>query len=816
MDGYVTIGTDLDLSGVEKKMDQMINILEKKSNQAGQNAGKAMSSSMSKGLALGVGVFSNIVGKVMNAIESSISGAISRVDTINNFPRVMASLGINSKDAAESVDYLSEKLIGLPTTLDQGVSAVQRFTSANENVKASTEMFLALNNAILAGGAPTMQQAAALEQLSQAYAKGRPDMMEWRTAMSTMPAQLKQVAVAMGYVDATQLGEALRKGNASMNDFMLTLVKMNKTSLNGFETLEEQARKGTGGIGTALTNLKTTIVRAVGEIFQTIGQANIASFFQSITNAIKAAIPYIAAFVKSFMAAVTAIISVIGKIGGAISGLFGKKAKKDADKTSSSIGNVSYAVGGIGENAKKSAGSAKKLAKELNNLQGFDEMNVLQDNSNASGGSSGGESADVDTSGIGDLAGIGNLGLDELGKQMKKLAFDTDLFTAAVWGLIGAFAAFKILKLLEALGLFSGGLTAMLSIAAGIGLIVGGLVLIIKGILDYLQSPTWGNFMKILAGIALAAAGVALIFGAIPALIVAAVLLVGALALAIYKHWNEVKAALSKIGNWINDNVITPVVDFFKDLWEKIKEIFTPAVNFFASIIKTIIDNIKITIDNIKQILKVLWEAIKTIFGPIFKWFNDTVIKPIADKFKALWDGIKSGVKAAAEIVKNVFNSVVSFFKNIVNTIVGVFKTIGQKVGDAIGKAFKAAINVVLGTIENVLNRPINAINLLINTINELPGIKLTRLKTFKLPRLAKGGIVNMPGKGVMMGNYIAGERGAEGVIPLTDSQQMALLGEAIGKYITINLTNVNQMNGRVISREIQKVQNQSNFAMNR
>jgi hypothetical protein len=51
--------------------------------------------------------------------------------------------------------------------------------------------------------------------------------------------------------------------------------------------------------------------------------------------------------------------------------------------------------------------------------------------------------------------------------------------------------------------------------------------------------------------------------------------------------------------------------------------------------------------------------------------------------------------------------------------------------------------------------------------------------------------------------------------IPLTDSQQMALLGEAIGKYITVNATIVNSMNGRVLNRELQKIQNQSSFATN-
>ena len=69
-----------------------------------------------------------------------------------------------------------------------------------------------------------------------------------------------------------------------------------------------------------------------------------------------------------------------------------------------------------------------------------------------------------------------------------------------------------------------------------------------------------------------------------------------------------------------------------------------------------------------------------------------------------------------------------------------------------------------------------------------------------------------MPGRGVAIG----GESGKEGVIPLTDSQQMALLGEAIGKYITVNANIVNTMNGRVISRELKTINNESDFAFNR
>lgn len=68
---------------------------------------------------------------------------------------------------------------------------------------------------------------------------------------------------------------------------------------------------------------------------------------------------------------------------------------------------------------------------------------------------------------------------------------------------------------------------------------------------------------------------------------------------------------------------------------------------------------------------------------------------------------------------------------------------------------------------------------------------------------------------GVMLGGAIGGESGAEGVIPLTDTQAMETLGETIGKYITINANIVNKMNGRVISRQLQTIRNDEDFAYN-
>ena len=210
------------------------------------------------------------------------------------------------------------------------------------------------------------------------------------------------------------------------------------------------------------------------------------------------------------------------------------------------------------------------------------------------------------------------------------------------------------------------------------------------------------------------------------------------------------------------------------------------------------------------------WDKVKEILGQVGSWIYDNIIKPVADFFVNLWQGIKDGVGSAVQWVKDKFSSIVSFFSDLISKIVGLFKTIGTKVGNAIGSAFKIVINGVLKSIENILNFPIKSINKLIDVINAVPGINIKTLPTFSLPRLAVGGIVNMPGRGVPVGGAITGEAGREGVIPLTDSQAMETLGATIGKYININLTNITKLDNRQIAKEQKKINAQNDFAFNR
>lgn len=171
------------------------------------------------------------------------------------------------------------------------------------------------------------------------------------------------------------------------------------------------------------------------------------------------------------------------------------------------------------------------------------------------------------------------------------------------------------------------------------------------------------------------------------------------------------------------------------------------------------------------------WDKIKETFQKAKDWIKTKFIDPIKGWFNGLPKWAQTLVKGIANIFITALNSIIA----AINAFLLPFSAIIAGIGAVIGKSWRW----------NFLQIP-------------------------RIPYLAKGGIVNLPSRGVPVGGALAGERGAEGVIPLTDSQQMALLGEAIGKYITINATVVNSMNGRVLSREIQKIQNQSDFATNR
>ena len=318
--------------------------------------------------------------------------------------------------------------------------------------------------------------------------------------------------------------------------------------------------------------------------------------------------------------------------------------------------------------------------------------------------------------------------------------------------------------------------------ALGLGLMIGGIVYAIQNLIKYLKDPSWKNFGKILQGVGVAIMGLGLLIGNVPLIVAGAIVLILG---TIIKYWDKIKSVFQGNIDWLKD----------KSDWVH---------QMFGDTIGAIYDFLVLFSQDALNIFDSLFTAIKGVFDGIIKFIKGV----FTGNWRMAWEGIK-------QIFSSIWNGIVGIFTGVFNIIKNKVATVAKVTGDVIGKAFKAAVNGVLHNIEMILNVPIGAINTLIQTVNSLPGVNIGYLPKFSLPRLKSGGIINMPNRGTLIGSAIAGESGREGVIPLTDSQAMETLGEAIGRYITINANITNTMNGRVISRQLQQIQAEQDFAYN-
>lgn len=401
--------------------------------------------------------------------------------------------------------------------------------------------------------------------------------------------------------------------------------------------------------------------------------------------------------------------------------------------------------------------STAKMKKDLQTVS-FDEMTVLQNQSTGGAGV-----PDIDPTKI----------QGEVPEWLKWIADNKDIVLATLAGIAGFLTAIK-------LGL--SGITAL-----GIGVIIAGVVLAIQGLIAYLNDPTFENFGKIIEGLGVALIGLGIIIGGPAGLVVG---IVGAIVLlwgVIVKYWEQIKSFLQKGIDWL----------FGKSDW--VRQMFGDTIG----------DMYDIAVHGLQEILN--W--FDSTFNGIKANLNE-IISFIKNVFAGNWQG-------AWQNIKNIFSNICKSIKNTAKTmfiLIGrMAVNVGTTVGATISGAFKAVVNGVLWAIENILNKPIRTINSLTGVINKVPGINLGYLPTFKLPRLKVGGIINLPGRGIPVGGgtAIGGEAGKEGVLPLTDTQAMETLGQAIGRYITINANITNTMNGRVISRQLQQIKNEQDFAYN-
>lgn len=363
-------------------------------------------------------------------------------------------------------------------------------------------------------------------------------------------------------------------------------------------------------------------------------------------------------------------------------------------------------------------------------------------------------------------------------------------------------------------------------IGAAVGGLAAGIPMFVVGAYDAITNGlTVLNGLLIPAGSTMAGAAIGAIIGSvggpigtgIGALIGLAVGLVTDGIALIVDNWDE-------ISPWLSDT-FSGVGDFFSELWETISlgagdawdsivEFFSPAIAWFSELWGSISTTFSDVFYNIGVIASGTWETIKLVWGAFTTWVDEHIVQPIktvvmpvinkiAEDVKFVWDQVKGivstgvlFVKLKAEKlwldIKTIFNTVVDFFKEIINGVI---------------RALNAAISGVFGKVNSILR---SLKNFTIAGVQPFSAIK--EITVPQIPLLASGGypdvgqlfIANEDGPELVgsIGNRPAVANNDQIVDAVSDGVYKAVK-DAMGGGGNQHITLVVQMDGREVYRQM-------------
>lgn len=236
---------------------------------------------------------------------------------------------------------------------------------------------------------------------------------------------------------------------------------------------------------------------------------------------------------------------------------------------------------------------------------------------------------------------------------------------------------------------------------------------------------------------------------------------------AVKSAWDWLVNLFTSIINWIDEKLIQPIKNFFKGLWDGIVNGFNMVIMPWIEIIKraatiiydTVIKPIK---DKFDAMVKWFKESIIQPIGDFFK----NMWNGLKDGAKAAWDGITSVFSKVTSWFKDKFTQAWTAVKNVFSIGGKIF----DGIKDGIVSVFKTVVNGIIGGINKVITVPFNAINNILKKIKgiEILGVKpFNWVKTFsvpQIPKLAKGGVVDSATIAMI------GEQGKEMVMPLENN----------------------------------------------
>ena len=177
--------------------------------------------------------------------------------------------------------------------------------------------------------------------------------------------------------------------------------------------------------------------------------------------------------------------------------------------------------------------------------------------------------------------------------------------------------------------------------------------------------------------------------------------------------WENIKGVVKPVIDFIKgyfetvwetiQTVFNGVLTFVTNTWNNVKTIFSTVVNWIntnvfqplIALFQPVINFYTTAWEIIKQLAAGAWEAIKVIWGAVSTWFNDNIITPISNFFSLLWGGISTAATTTCNTIKTVWAVVSTWFKDtIITPVTTAFSDLWTKVKTGASNAWTGIKNV--------------------------------------------------------------------------------------------------------------------------
>lgn len=232
--------------------------------------------------------------------------------------------------------------------------------------------------------------------------------------------------------------------------------------------------------------------------------------------------------------------------------------------------------------------------------------------------------------------------------------------------------------------------------------------------------------------------------------------------------WESIQELFSGVSEWVDENIIQPVSEFFSGLGSDISETASDC-----------------------------WENVKEAWDNASSWFDETVIQPVAGFFSDTWESVTGGAEEAWKGVKEAFSTAGKFFSDTFTEawekVKEVFSPLGEVFVDIKGgvlEGFKEVVNKLIDGINNVVAIPFNGINDALKTIRDIEILKhkpfagLPTISVPKIPYLAQGAVLP-PNKPFMA--MVGDQRHGTNIEAPLDTIKQAV-AEVLGDFISSNV----------------------------